>query len=80
MSFEPVFEDGDWAGGRRGGGTWEGSWERIVSLSVLAQLGDGSGGRNFGEQKEMIMGTGSEPVDGRGVSHKLKAGDSRELV
>ena len=57
-----------------GGGTREGSWGRMVYQSVLEQLGDGSGGRNLGEQKEIRMGTWSQPVEGRGVSQLLKAG------
>ena len=48
--------------------------------SVLAQLGARLGGRNLGEQKEIRMGTWSEPVEGRGVSHLLKAGDKWELA
>ena len=49
----------------------EGRRGRMFSQSVLAQFGDGSGGRNLGEQKEITTGTWSEPVDGRGVSHLL---------
>ena len=63
-----------------GGGTKEGRWGRMVSQSVLDQLGDGSGGRNLGEQKEIRMGTWSEPVEGREVSHLLKAGTRWELA
>ena len=48
--------------------------------SVLAQLGDGLGGRNLREQKEIRMGTWSEPVEGRAVSHLLKAGNRWELA
>ena len=46
-------------GHERGGGegTREGSWGRMVSHSVLVQLGVGSGGRNLGEQKEITTGT-----------------------
>ena len=66
--------------GGGGGATSEGRRGRILSQSVLAQFGDGSGGRNLGEQKEITTGTWSKPVDGRGVSHLLKAGDSRELA
>ena len=65
--------------GGGGGGTREGSWGRLEAQSVMAQLGVGSGGRNLGEQKDITTGTWSEPVDGRGVSHLLKAGASREL-
>ena len=53
---------------------------RIASQSVLAQLGDGSGMRNLGEQREIRMGTWSDPVEGREVSHLLKAGDKWELA
>ena len=63
-----------------GGGTREGSRGRMVGQSVLAQLGDGLGGRSQGEQKEIRIGTWSEPVEGRGVSHLLKAGDRGELA
>ena len=52
----------------------------MVFQSVLDQLGDGSGRRNLGEQKEIRMGTWSEPVEGRGVSHLLKARDKWELA
>ena len=48
--------------------------------SGLAQLGDGSGWRNLGEQKEITMATWSEPVEGRGVSHLQKAGNRWELA
>ena len=71
-------ETGQEGGG--GEGTREGSWGRIVSQLVLAQLGDSSGGRNLLEQKEITTGTWSEPVKARGVSHLLKAGDRWELV
>ena len=46
---------------------------------VLDQLGTGAGGRNSGEEKEITTGTWSEPEEGRGVSHELKAGNSGEL-
>ena len=62
------------------GGTREGSWGRMVSQSVLDQLGAGSGGWNLGEQKEIRIGTWSEPAEGRGVSHLLKAGARWELA
>ena len=52
----------------------------MVSQSVLAQLGDRSGGRNFGEQKEITTWRWSEPVEGRGVSHLLKAGANKGLA
>ena len=52
----------------------------MLSQTVLAQFGDGSGGRNLGEQKEITTGTWSEPLDGRGVFHLLKVGASRELA
>ena len=58
----------------------EGSRGRIQPQSVLAQFGDGSGGRNLGEQNEITTATWSEPVEGRGVSHLLKAGARRELA
>ena len=58
-----------------GGGPRDGSRGWMEFQSVLAQLGEGSGGWNLGEQKEIRMGTWSEPVEGRGVSHLLKAGD-----
>ena len=69
-------------GHERGGGGWtrEGSWGRMVSQSVLAQLGAGSAGRNLGEQKEITTGTWSEPVERRGVSQLLKAGTNKELA
>ena len=51
-----------------------------MSQAVLVQLGDGSGGRNLEEQKEITTGTWSEPVEGRGVSQLLKAGTNRELA
>ena len=65
--------------GGGGGRTREGSWGRMVFQSVLAQLGDGSGGGNLGEKKEIRGATWSEPVEGREVSHLLKAGDKWEL-
>ena len=65
-------ETGQEGGG--GGGMREGSWGRMASQSVLAQLGEGSGGRCLGEQKDITTGTWSEPVDGRGVSQLLKTG------
>ena len=51
----------------------------MASQSVLAQLGVGSGGRNLGEQRDITMGTWSEPVDWSGVSHLLTAGVRKEL-
>ena len=66
--------------GGGGGGTRAGSWGRMVFHSVLAQLGDGSGGRNLGEQNEIRIGTWSDPVEGRGVSYLLKAGKRWELA
>ena len=52
----------------------------MAGQSVLVQLGDGSAGRNLGEEKEIRIGTWSGPVEGRGVSHLLKAGDRWELA
>ena len=52
----------------------------MASQSVLDQLGDGAGGRNLGEEKEITTGTWSEPVEGSGVSHALKAGNKGELA
>ena len=62
-----------------GGGTRDGSRGRMAPQSVLAQLGVGSGGRNLGEQREITMGTWSEPVDRSGVSHLLTARVRRQL-
>ena len=66
--------------GGRGGRTKVGRCGRIESQSVFDQLGDGSGGRNLGEQREIRTGTWSEPVEGRGVSHLSKARARWELV
>ena len=66
--------------GGGGGGTREGSWGRMASQSVLTELGTGTGGQNLGEQREIRMGTWSDPVEERGVSHLLKAGDTLELA
>ena len=63
-----------------GGGTGEGSWGRIASHLVLDQLGAGAGRRNLGKEKEITTGTWSEPVEGRGVSQPLKAGNNGELA
>ena len=65
--------------GGGGGGTSEGSWGRMASQFVLAQLGDGAGGGNLGDEKEITTGTWSEPVEGREVSHPLNAGNNGEL-
>ena len=46
----------------------------MVFQLVLAQLGDRSGGRNLGEQKEIRPGTWSKPVKGSGVTHLLHRG------
>ena len=48
-------DTGEEGGGGRG--TMEGSWGRMVFHSGFAQLGDGSGGRNLGERKEIRTGT-----------------------
>ena len=80
MSLEPFFKDrcgaGEWGrGGDEGGETRE----DILPVGLIPAWGR-IPGRNFGEQKEITTGTWSVPVDGRGVSHLLKAGDNRELA
>ena len=52
----------------------------MASQLVLDQLGDGVGGQNLEEEKEITTGTWSEPLEGRGVSHTLKAGNNWELA
>ena len=66
--------------GGGGGGTREGSCGRMASQLVLDQFGAGGGGRNLGEEKVITTGTWSEPVEGRGVSQALKAGNNGELA
>src|SRR5205807_8112158 len=51
--------------------------------SVLSQLGVGGGGRSKGAESSMIMGTWSDPVDGREVSQlwrkEAAAGLAKEM-
>src|SRR5437868_11686878 len=48
--------------------------------SVLAQLGVGGGGRSKGAESSMVMGTWSDPVDGREVSQLWKKGAAAGLA
>src|SRR5205807_6450732 len=48
--------------------------------SVLSQLGVGGGGRSNGAESSMVMGTWSDPVDGRDVSQLWKKGAAAELA
>src|SRR5437899_795371 len=48
--------------------------------SVLSQLGVGGGGRSKGAETSMVMGTWSDPVDGREVSQLWKKGAAAGLA
>src|SRR5437879_13653697 len=48
--------------------------------SVLSQLGVGGGGHNKGADSSMVMGTWSDPVDGREVSQLWKKGAAAGLA
>ena len=71
-------EDEQVVGG--GGGVREGRAGRILAQSVFAQLGQGAGGLNLGELSVMSIGTWSEPVESRGVSHSATEGKSGPLA
>src|SRR5437899_1106408 len=51
-----------------------------ASLSVLSQLGVGGGGRSNGAESSMVIGTWSDPVDGREVSQLWKKGAAARLA
>lgn len=46
----------------------------MASQFVLSKLGEGGGGLKRGKSKVRTIGTWSEPVEGRGVSHEEKVG------
>ena len=48
--------------------------------SVLSQLGVGGGGRSNGAESSMVMGTWSDPEDGRQVSQLWKKGAAAGLA
>ena len=50
-------------------GIWmDASCDLRAFQSVLSQLGVGGGGRSKGAESSIVMGTWSDPVDGREVS------------
>ena len=63
-----------------GGGVREVRAGRILAQSVFVQLGEGAGSLNLGESSVRSIGTWSEPVESRGVSHPVTEGKSGPLA
>src|SRR5207302_3449412 len=62
-------------------GIWmDASCDLRAFQSVLSQLGVGGGGRSKGAESSMVIGTWSDPVDGREVSQLWKKGAAAELA
>ena len=64
-----------------GEGTWiEVSDALMAFQSAFSQLGVGAGGRSEGVERSMVMGTWSDPVEGRVASQPWKKGNAAGLA
>src|SRR5947209_7766425 len=64
-----------------GEGTWmEASDSLMVFQSAFSQLGVGAGGRSNGAERSIVMGTWSDPVEGRVASQFWKKGKAAGLA